>query len=168
MGDATTAVATLTGLDYVYLVGVMAGFLGAIKVLSGLWDWFIAKTGITTKKHEQKIKDLETLKKHDADIKDLKQHEAAIEATIQKIQETVNGLDTKIDEMKERDDNSQRARLKDRIGECYRIYHERKEWTSMEKEAFEDLIKTYELHGGTNSFVHKTCEPESYTWRIKD
>ena len=28
-----------------------------------------------------------------------------------------------------------------------------------------ELIEEYEEHGGTNSFVHSTVEPEMYVWQ---
>lgn len=56
--------------------------------------------------------------------------------------------------------------IKDRISQAYRIYHEKGEWSYMEKESFGDLIRDYEAHGGKNSFVHDTCEPESNLWKV--
>ena len=57
---------------------------------------------------------------------------------------------------------------KDRISQSYRYYHAKGQWNSMEKEAFDGLIRDYESHGGENSFVHSVCEPESCTWKIVD
>lgn len=80
---------------------------------------------------------------------------------------SVKSIMTKLDDMQTKNDESERAKLKDRIAQAYRKYHEVGEWTDMEKEAFQGLIKDYENHGGKNSFVHSICEPESLTWRMK-
>lgn len=80
----------------------------------------------------------------------------------------VNMLKQMILDMQEKADATERARLKDRISQSYRYYHEVKKWNLMEKEAFEDLIHDYEAHGGKNSFVHTICEPESCKWEITD
>ena len=80
----------------------------------------------------------------------------------------INGLTTRVHDMQTKNDASDRARIKDRIAQSYRFYHEKKQWTHMEKEAFEDLIASYEAAGGTNSFVHSICEPECQTWIIID
>jgi len=70
-------------------------------------------------------------------------------------------------EMQKKSDASERARLKDRIGQAYRNYHERGSWSEMEKESFEGLIYDYEQHGGENSFIHSICEPESFYCSIR-
>ena len=70
--------------------------------------------------------------------------------------------------MEKKTDDSERAKLKDRIAQAYRKHHESGEWTRMDKEAYEGLIRDYEAHGGKNSFVHDICEPESFTWKIID
>ena len=70
--------------------------------------------------------------------------------------------------MQDKNDLQEKARLKDRISQVYRYYHKEQKWTSMEKESFSDLIRSYEASGGKNSFVHSICEPESETWEIID
>lgn len=81
---------------------------------------------------------------------------------------SIQGLANDVHNMQEKNDSSDRSRIKDRIAQAYRHYHEKKEWTNMEKEAFNDLIRSYEDAGGINSFVHTTCEPESLTWIVID
>ena len=41
-------------------------------------------------------------------------------------------------------------------------------WNHMAKEALEGLIRQYESHGGSNSFVHSIVEPEIQTWKLVD
>lgn len=89
-----------------------------------------------------------------------------MEKQLQKIVDKVNVLSTMIVEMQERSDTNGRARIKDRIAQSYRYYHAKKVWTNMEKEAFDDLIRSYEFSGWKNSFIHSICEPESCTWKV--
>lgn len=72
------------------------------------------------------------------------------------------------DRVKETADASKRAELKDRIAQSYRYHSALGRWTKMDEDAFRDLIQDYEAHGGTNSFIHSICEPESYLWKITD
>ena len=80
----------------------------------------------------------------------------------------INNLAVTIQDMQDKNDFKERAKLKDRISQSYRFYHKEQKWTSMDKESFNDLIRSYEAAGGKNSFVHSTCEPESETWEVID
>ena len=62
---------------------------------------------------------------------------------------------------------SLQSEIKERIAQSYRDYNKTKQITSMELEALEDLIATYEEHGGENSFVHSKVQKEMYTWEVK-
>lgn len=95
-----------------------------------------------------------------------------------RISDSVNDIAKKIDQMKidtderfkksqEKQDARVRAELKDKIGNLYRIYHNRGKITQMEFEAFEGLIDTYISYNG-NSFVKEIVIPELYTWQIVD
>lgn len=126
----------------------------AIRYTSSSIEWIFKKLGLEFKWKRRQTEDHELL------IDDNKR---------------INSLEEKMDEliklfqvMQDKADARSRARLKDRIAQAYRKYHETQEWTLMDKEAFEGLIKSYEDSGGDNSFVHETCQPESYTWKILD
>ena len=94
------------------------------------------------------------------------------------ISDSVSSIEKKIDRMKvdtderfkaseEKHDARVRAELKDKIGNLYRIYHNRGKITQMEFEALEGLIEAYYAVNG-NSFVAQIVEPELYTWKIVD
>lgn len=100
--------------------------------------------------------------------KQLTEKQVKISDTLDKIRDKVDLLSKEINDMQERNDSKDRAKLKDRIAQSYRYYHKEQKWTSMDKESFHDLIRSYELAGGKNSFVHSTCEPESETWEVID
>ena len=100
--------------------------------------------------------------------KQLTEKQVKISETLDRIGDKVDLLSKEINDMQEKNDSKDRAKLKDRIAQSYRYYHKEQKWTSMDKESFNDLIRSYEASGGKNSFVHSTCEPESETWEIID
>lgn len=68
--------------------------------------------------------------------------------------------------IQEANSETKRAELKEKIE---RIYHEcspSQMCTDMQLETLKELIHEYEKHGGTNSFVHSTVEPEMYKWEV--
>lgn len=101
-------------------------------------------------------------------VENYKQADKEIRKDIKAINDKINVVASMIVEMQERTDETNRAKLKDRIRQSYGYYHSRGKLNKMEKEALEDLIRSYELAGGSNSFVHTTVEPELYQWQIID
>lgn len=79
----------------------------------------------------------------------------------------VNDICKKLDDMEEKENKRVQSEIKERIAQSYRRYNESKQISSMELEALEDLIATYEAHGGENSFVHSVVQKEMYTWKSK-
>ena len=87
---------------------------------------------------------------------------------INALSDKLDAIDKRQSEYEEKHKKRLRAEIKDRIAELYRYYSKQKVWSSMEKEAFEDLIEEYEAAGGENSFVHSKVQPESYLWQVVD
>ena len=114
----------------------------------------------------QKLSLLET--QQDIDVKESIRHDKAIKEDLSRVSSVVEQIIAKLDRMEAKSDASELAKLKDRIAQAYRKYHEAGKWTRMDKESYDGLIRDYEAHGGSNSFVHTICEPESYTWEIID
>ena len=85
----------------------------------------------------------------------------------QKIDNNQRITDARFIQSEEKQNKRVRAELKDKIGRTYRYHHELGKINDMEFEALKDLIEEYEDHGGTNSFVHDTVQPEMYVW-IRD
>ena len=135
--------------------------LFATKEIWTILNWFLDRLGIQTRWSLQKKTDSDMLMRHEE-----KMNTISSEVLITK--DKVNVLSQMILDMQNKSDATERARLKDRIAQAYRYYHDKEEWNKMEKEAFEDLIKDYEVHGGKNSFVHTICEPELCTWKLVD
>lgn len=117
-----------------------------------------------------KMKQYEENRIHDREqsFKIQKELTDAIKDISDKLEEMRRTTEERFIENREREDKRLRAQLKDRIGQSYRAYHNAGKWTSMEKEALEDLIEEYEGAGGKNSFVHSTVQEEMYTWELVD
>lgn len=79
----------------------------------------------------------------------------------------VEDICEKLNAMEEKENQRVQSEIKERIAQSYRKYEETQQISYMELEALEDLIKTYEAHGGENSFVHSVVQKEMYTWKVK-
>lgn len=84
-----------------------------------------------------------------------------------KLTDKVDDICKKLIDMEEKENNRVQSEIKERIAQSYRQYNASKQISYMELEALEDLIKTYEAHGGENSFVHSVVQKEMYTWEVK-
>lgn len=87
--------------------------------------------------------------------------------TQSKITDKVEDICKKLNDMEEKENKRVQSEIKERIAQSYRNYNETKQISSIELEALEDLIETYEAHGGENSFVHSVVQKEMYTWEVK-
>ena len=107
--------------------------------------------------------------RHDKELKDELQSlrndfHAQTQDLNQNISTMKKEIDDRLNDSKVRENERVQAELKDRIGQSYRYYHTIGKINDMELEALKDLIKSYENHGGENSFVHTVVQPEMYTW----
>jgi len=130
--------------------------------------------------HELLIKTIESLAvlqhKHEYDVNESNSHDQILQNNISDLSRKVDSLSISIFEMRKIQDEDKLAEYKDKIGDSYRYYNERKYseenpmpyWNHMEKESLEGLINQYEAHGGKNSFVHSVVEPEIQKWKVID
>lgn len=146
-----------------YIIAICV-VLFCLEKLINIKDFFFNRFGIETKSSLEKKKAEESLKRLENKVEEIN----SIKKDISAIGNKVDALTDVITVMQEKDNINKRANLKDRISQSYRYYHERQRWNTMEKEAFDDLIRSYEDAGGKNSFVHTICEPESNTWKLID
>lgn len=128
--------------------------------------------------HELLMKTIQSLTalkhKHEHDVKESDEHDKILQNNISNLNEKVDSLSLSIFEMRKIQDEDKLAEYKDKIGDSYRYYSERKYsednpipyWNHMEKESLEGLINQYEVHGGKNSFVHSIVETEMQKWKI--
>lgn len=68
--------------------------------------------------------------------------------------------------IQEKNSKTKRAEIKEKIERIYRECSPTKTCTDMAFETLRELIEEYEEHGGVNSFVHTTVQPEMYTWKV--
>ena len=108
--------------------------------------------------------------KKDEQIKTLLSAQAKISNNVQAISDKIDAMQRSTDERFASSEEKQNKRvqsdIKERIAQSYRRYDKLKKITHMELEALEDLIKTYENHGGDNSFIHSVVQKEMYTWEV--
>lgn len=88
-----------------------------------------------------------------------------IEEDRTKNSESINNLTKIVIDMQKKNSKTKRAEIKEKIERIYSECHPAMTCTDMQFETLKDLIEEYEEHGGTNSFVHTTVEPEMHTWR---
>ena len=166
------ALTDLLGMDIAaWIVGaflIMAGINKGIEIV-GNFSKSIGKPFKWVRKrdadHDELVKaktDIANLqKKHKDDTEEL--HQA-----IKEISESVKDLLRRVDQSEEKQNKRVQAEIKDKIAQLYRRYNSNKSISKMQLEALEDLIKTYEDHGGENSFVHSVVQKEMYTWKQTD
>ena len=145
---------------------IAALIVAAIFVIQK-FDWIVERFGIKSKRQCAE-------EKQDSDIKVLKEHAAKTDQNIDKILASVDELkasiedvSAKVQSLQERIDENEISKLSDRITQNYRYYNERKEWTQMEKWAFDNICKSY-LRAGGNSFVRDIAIPRSKEWKVID
>lgn len=79
--------------------------------------------------------------------------------------EGIRNLTDIVVEMQKKNSKTKRAEIKEKIERIYRECHPSMTCTDMALETLKELIEEYEAHGGINSFVHSTVEPEMYKWK---
>ena len=160
---------------------IMSGFISGYTIIGKVSEiigkpvkWVREKQ----KDHKLLIDTIESLKElytvHEESVKQSIRHDEMIKDTVKELSEKVELLSKDMKDMKDTRDSDKLAEYKNKIGESYRLYNERKYsednpipyWNHIEKESLEGLIKQYEFHGGKNSFVHSIVEPEIQKWKV--
>ena len=157
----------LLEMDLKQLMFGIAALVAFLVWVIQKWDFLVSKLGIKTKRA---IKEEE----QDNDIKVLKEHAQKTDENIDKIlkgmqelQDSVQGVSNQVRSLQEKNDMNEAARLKDRIAQGYRYWHERGKWTRRDKESMEDMIKAYSQYS-ENSFVHSVVEKEMPQLEVVD
>lgn len=180
-----TQINDMTQVDYTSVilgvVIILAGIVALLDLITRLYS-YIKKPKDWVKQNNQDHALLsETVNKvqqltdaHQESVKQSIEHDKRIKESVAELSNKVDSLTNVVDKMVKDRDADKLAEYKDKIGQSYRYYAERKYsdsepvpyWNHMEKEALEDLIKAYENHGGKNSFVHSVVEKEMCTWKV--
>ena len=87
---------------------------------------------------------------------------------ITKQSQAISELKDIVIEIQEKNSETKRAEIKERIERIYRECTNEQVCTEMQFETLKDLIEQYEKRGGDNSFVHTTVQPEMYKWQGVD
>jgi chromosome segregation ATPase len=147
-------------------------FLAAMVFIIGVVAYVSSKLHKLLESYRKAINEFEEhnaeIKKHSKAISKLKMEDDTIHSDISKLSGNVEVLRQMLIGMQKKNDDCERARLKNEISKAYQRFHKVRKWSSMEKEAMEDLIEQYEACGGMNSFVHKKVQVEMYTWEVTD
>lgn len=163
------AITELTKINWIAFCITLFAIAFAIKEIIEIISYYKKKFRIKTGSEEDK----ETLEER---ISTLEKHDNWQYSELTKISEVVDHIKDEVTLMRKQRDEDKLAEYKDKVGQSYRCYKERKYseeepvpyWNHMEKEALEGLIKQYESHGGKNSFVHSIVEVEMQTWKVID
>lgn len=118
-----------------------------------------------TKDNSNHIHEYEDNRIHDRQQSFEKQH--AIDCSFDKVNLSIINLTNILKDMQDKDDEREKARLKNSISRLYRECRKEKKWTCMQKDTMESMIDSYNKSGG-NSWVHSIVIPEMYTWEIVD
>lgn len=86
--------------------------------------------------------------------------------TIRHQSKDIKELTKIIVKMQEKNSETKRAEIKEKIERIYRECTGGQMCTEMQFESLRDLITQYEKHGGDNSFVHSIVEKEMYKWQV--
>ena len=106
--------------------------------------------------------------RHSNDIDFLKSEYEEIKKNTKETNDKINVLSMMLQDMQNREDAKERARLKSSISRLYRECHATRQWSKIQKDTMEDMIASYEACNGKNSFVHEIVQKEIYTWDIVD
>ena len=181
------SIQNLTTIDFPswIIVGfmILSGFIAMYEIIGKFSDIIGKPVGWIKKRKEDHellkntIQTLSSLKeKQENDVEQSIKHDELIKNSVLELSKKVDLLSESILEMRKIQDEDKLAEYKDKIGQSYRYYHERKYSNDnpvpylnhMEREALEGLIEQYEAHGGKNSFVHSVVEPEMQIWKVID
>ena len=92
----------------------------------------------------------------------------SVDRIFDKVATLKEDTDRRFEESEAKQNRRVQAEIKDKIAQLYRRYHSTSTIKAIELESLKDLIRTYEEHGGENSFVHSLVEKEMYTWKVVD
>ncbi len=99
------------------------------------------------------------------DREDSRRIRAEMYAVMDKQSENIENLTKIVIDMQKKNSKTKRAEIKEKIERIYSECHPAMTCTDMQFETLKELIEEYEEHGGNNSFVHSTVEPEMHSWR---
>lgn len=143
----------------------MASIIAIVEII-GKFSFIIGKPVKWVKKknedHELLIKTVSGLtdlnNRHDESVKQSIKHDKEIKNDLILVSDKMDSLSIQISAMQKKIDETEMAKLKDNLVYYYKKYKDIGEWSQLESDAFWDLFKRYEAHGG-NGYIHSVVEP---------
>ena len=100
------------------------------------------------------------------DLEDSRKIRREMYSIMDKQSDGIRNLTEIVVEMQKKNSKTKGAEIKSKIEGIYKECHPSMVCTDMAFETLKVLIEEYEVHGGDNSFVHSTVEPEMYEWKV--
>lgn len=159
----------LTKTDWVLWIAGLFALLNFGKYAWDIIQYWISTFGIETKSMRKKREEQELLintskniielqNKQNQDNDERIKHEELIRKDLKKINDTVDNLIIKFENMQKKNNETKVKELKDTLITYYNKYRVVGEWSKLEKDAFWELFEDYEERGG-NGFIHSIVEP---------
>lgn len=146
----------------------------SIAAIIIIFVWVIQKTEYICEKFGIQTKAARREEKQDKDIQELKGHAQKTDQNIDKLlgnieclQNSIHEVSNQVDALQKKVNDNEISKLSDRITQSYRYYKTKKQWTTMEKWAFENLCRSYKNAGG-DSFIDEIAIPRSKEWEVVD
>lgn len=164
--DTITEFLKLDFSSFVITVFLILSAFTAMATIIGKFSEVIGKPVKWVRKkhedHELLIKTAQNLnalqEKHEEDVKQSIRHDKLIKDDLLMVSNKMDALSCQITHMQNKIDETEMAKLKNSIVSYYKKYKDIGEWSQLESDAFWDLFKRYEAHGG-NGFIHSVVEP---------
>ena len=141
----------------------MIGFIALKKVITEFCSIVGIETRYMRNAREQK-EDIDYLKAHneeqDKKIDSIVNGMSKLSMSVDHLSDQLNKIQNKIDE-------NDRSKLGDRLIQSFRYYNEKQQMTSMEKWAFDNLVKSY-INAGGDSYIDEKVIPASMNWKVID
>lgn len=103
-------------------------------------------------------------KNREHDREDSRRIRSEMYVIMDKQSESIDHLTQTVMDIQKKNSKTKRAEIKEKIERIYSECHLAMTCTDMQYETLKELIEEYEEHGGNNSFVHTTVEPEMHLW----
>lgn len=149
----------VTGFLILSAINASAGIIGKFSETVGKPVKWVRQKNEERQLIIQTSKSLDELwKQRDIDVTQSIKHDEKFKNDLQNVSNKIDILSIQITSMQVKTDETEMAKLKDTIIAYYKKYKDIGEWNDLEKDAFWDLFKSYEAHGG-NGFIHSIVEP---------
>lgn len=149
----------ITGLLILSTISASVGIIGKFSEIIGKPVRWVKQKNEERQLVLQTSQRLDELwKQRDIDVAQSIRHDERLKEDLQNVSNKIDTLSNQITSMQNKMDETEMAKLKDTLIAYYKKYKDIGEWSELEKDAFWDLFKSYESHGG-NGFIHSVVEP---------